>query len=59
MRYIHAGGQLGVGMVEVNCESDFVARTDDFKRTGVHDIATVHRRDGIRGSSVRKTSPRK
>src|SRR5262252_117490 len=35
--YIHHGGQLGV-MVEVNCESDFVARTDDFK-TLVHDIA--------------------
>ena len=27
--YIHPGAQLGV-MVEVNCESDFVARTDDF-----------------------------
>jgi len=35
--YIHAGGQLGV-MVEVNCESDFVARTDDFKEL-VHDVA--------------------
>src|SRR3954452_23213117 len=35
--YIHAGGQLGI-MVEVNCESDFVARTDDFKEL-VHDIA--------------------
>lgn len=28
--YIHAGGRLGV-LVEVNCETDFVARTDDFK----------------------------
>src|SRR6266478_2440691 len=28
--YIHPGAQLGV-MVEVNCESDFVARTDDFQ----------------------------
>ena len=27
--YIHAGSKLGV-MVEVNCESDFVAKTDDF-----------------------------
>jgi elongation factor Ts len=27
--YIHLGGRIGV-MVEVNCESDFVARTDDF-----------------------------
>jgi elongation factor Ts len=35
--YIHAGGQLGV-IVEVNCESDFVARTDDFKEL-VHDVA--------------------
>ena len=35
--YIHAGSQLGV-LVEVNCESDFVARTDDFRRL-VHDIA--------------------
>ena len=35
--YIHQGGQLGV-MVEVNCESDFVARTADFQEL-VHDIA--------------------
>jgi elongation factor Ts len=35
--YIHHGGQLGV-MVEVNCESDFVARTHDFKEL-VHDVA--------------------
>jgi len=35
--YIHAGGKIGV-LVEVNCESDFVARTDDFKSL-VHDIA--------------------
>lgn len=27
--YIHAGGRLGV-MVELNCETDFVARTDEF-----------------------------
>jgi len=27
--YIHAGGRLGV-LIEVNCETDFVARTDDF-----------------------------
>jgi len=36
-QYIHAGGKIGV-LVEVNCESDFVARTDDFKDL-VHDIA--------------------
>ena len=28
--YIHAGGKIGV-LVELNCESDFVARTDDFQ----------------------------
>lgn len=28
--YIHAGGRIGV-MVEINCETDFVAKTDDFK----------------------------
>jgi elongation factor Ts len=35
--YIHAGGKIGV-LLEVNCESDFVARTKDFKEL-VHDIA--------------------
>ena len=35
--YIHAGGKIGV-LVEVNCESDFVARTEDFKSL-VHDVA--------------------
>jgi elongation factor Ts len=35
--YVHAGGKIGV-LVEVNCESDFVARTDDFKQL-IHDIA--------------------
>ncbi len=35
--YIHAGGKIGV-LLEVNCESDFVARTDDFKEL-VHDIS--------------------
>lgn len=28
--YIHAGGRIGV-LLEINCETDFVARTDDFK----------------------------
>ena len=28
--YVHAGGKIGV-MVEVNCETDFVAKTDDFQ----------------------------
>jgi len=35
--YIHPGAQLGV-LIEVNCESDFVARTDDFQEL-VHDLA--------------------
>jgi elongation factor Ts len=35
--YIHPGSQLGV-LVEVNCESDFVARTEEFQRL-VHDVA--------------------
>ncbi len=35
--YVHPGAQLGV-MVEVNCESDFVARTGDFQEL-VHDLA--------------------
>ena len=35
--YIHAGGKLGV-LIEINCESDFVARTDDFQRL-VKDLA--------------------
>jgi elongation factor Ts len=35
--YIHAGGKIGV-LAEINCESDFVARTDDFQRL-CHDVA--------------------
>ena len=35
--YIHAGGKIGV-LVEVNCETDFVAKTEDFKSL-VKDIA--------------------
>ncbi|HEY3346862.1 MAG TPA: translation elongation factor Ts [Nitrospirota bacterium] len=35
--YIHAGGKVGV-LVEVNCETDFVAKTDEFQ-TLVKDIA--------------------
>ena len=57
--YIHAGGKIGV-LVEVNCESDFVARTDDFKEL-VHDIA-MHiaasdpkyvRKEDVHGSGFR------
>ena len=35
--YIHGGGKLGV-LIEVNCETDFVARTEDFQRL-VKDLA--------------------
>src|SRR5271165_3129533 len=35
--YIHAGGKIGV-LLEVNCESDFVARTEDFQEM-LKDIA--------------------
>ena len=35
--YIHAGGKIGV-LLELNCESDFVARTDDFQEL-LRDIA--------------------
>ena len=44
--YIHMGGKIGV-LVEVNCESDFVARTDDFnnlvKELGMHIAAASPR----------------
>jgi elongation factor Ts len=35
--YVHGGGRIGV-LVEVNCETDFVARTDDFRELA-HDLA--------------------
>ena len=35
--YIHAGGKIGV-LLELNCESDFVARTDDFQEL-LRDVA--------------------
>jgi elongation factor Ts len=42
--YIHMGGKIGV-MVEVNCETDFVAKTDDFiefaKNLAMHIAATA------------------
>ena len=40
--YIHMGGKIGV-LVEVNCESDFVARTDDFQDLAQGD-RDAHRR---------------
>jgi len=35
--YVHAGGRVAA-LIEINCETDFVARTDDFKDF-VHDMA--------------------
>lgn len=35
--YIHGGGKVGA-MVEINCETDFVARTDEFKALA-HEVA--------------------
>lgn len=35
--YVHTGGRLGA-LVEINCETDFVARTEEFKRLA-HDLA--------------------
>ncbi len=35
--YLHAGGRIGA-LVEVNCETDFVARTDDFRELA-HNVA--------------------
>ncbi len=58
--YIHSGSKLGV-LVEVNCETDFVARTDDFQRL-VKDVAmqvaatnpTYVSRDQVPGAVVEK-----
>jgi len=58
--YIHSGGKIGV-LVEVNCETDFVARTDDFQRL-VKDVAmqvaaanpTYVSRDQVPGAVVEK-----
>ena len=58
--YIHMGGKIGV-LVEVNCESDFVARTDDFtnlgKEVAMH-IAAANprwvRRDEVPADEVEK-----
>ncbi len=48
--YVHGGGRIGA-MVEVNCETDFVAHTDEFK-TMVHDLALQ-----IAATDPRFTSP--
>ena len=58
--YIHLGGRIGV-MVEVNCESDFVARTDDFnnlvKEVAMHIAAADPkwvRREDIPADAIEK-----
>jgi elongation factor Ts len=58
--YIHMGGKIGV-LVEVNCESDFVARTDDFqnlvKEVAMHIAATDPRwvrREDVPAEAVEK-----
>ena len=43
--YIHAGGRIGV-LVEVNCETDFVARTDDLQDAGARHRDADRRRAG-------------
>ena len=51
--YIHPGGRVGV-LLEVNCETDFVARTDQF-RALVHDVAlqiAAHSPEVVRRSEV-------
>jgi elongation factor Ts len=58
--YIHLGGRIGV-LVEVNCESDFVARTDDFqnlvKEIGMHIAAADPRwvrREDVPAEAIEK-----
>jgi elongation factor Ts len=46
--YIHMGGKIGV-LVEVNCESDFVARTDDF-RDLVRDVLALIEKAGAQAT---------
>ena len=55
--YIHMGGKIGV-LVEVNCESDFVARTDDFqnlvKEVAMHIAAADPEVGAARGRAGRR-----
>jgi elongation factor Ts len=53
--YIHAGGRIGA-IVEVNCETDFVARTDDFRQLA-HDIAMQVAATGPRYVTVAEVPP--
>jgi elongation factor Ts len=58
--YIHLGGKIGV-LVEVNCETDFVARTEDFQNLGkevaMHIAAADPkwvRREDVPGEAIEK-----
>jgi elongation factor Ts len=58
--YIHMGGKIGV-LVEINCESDFVARTEDFqnlvKEIGMHIAAADPkwvRREDVPANAIEK-----
>ena len=53
--YIHMGGKIGV-LVEINCESDFVARTDDFQQL-MQDILSAIEKAGDAASNEWLTSP--
>jgi elongation factor Ts len=52
--YIHSGNKIGV-MIEINCETDFVARTEEFKKLA-HDIAmqiaAMGTSDGLEDNSL-------
>ena len=54
--YIHAGGKIGV-LIELNCESDFVARTEDFQEL-LRDIAMHIAATDPRFVGREKKSPR-
>ena len=54
--YIHMGGKIGV-LVEVNCESDFVARTDDFQNLAQRDRDAHRGRQPARTSAARTCRP--
>src|SRR3954462_2006892 len=56
--YIHGGGRIGV-LVEINCETDFVARNDDFQgftRDVALQIAAMNRSSSARTRSRRARS---
>jgi len=54
--YIHAGGKLGV-LLELNCESDFVARTDDFQELARDVAMHVAAADPKGTQTARKIAP--